>query len=374
MTVKLRQINTEDKKDVARFVDFPYQLYKDCDKWVPSLRSESINILNKQKHPFYEHSDADFYVVERDGQVLGRMAMLENRNYNKFRQTKTAFFGYFEVVREIEVARMLLSQAKKWTKTRGLTDIVGPRGVIGIDGSVLVDGFEHRPALAIPYNYPYYDEFIQDAGFEKLTDLLSGYVTGQHQMPERMHRLAEKVKKRRGFWIKRFESKAELKQWVPRIVEVHDEAFRQTASYYPPTQAEMKSVIDTILTIADPKLIKLVMKDQKIIGFIFAYYDIGVGLQKSNGRLFPFGWFHILRDQRRTKWLNVNGVGLLPEYQGLGGNTLLYTELQKTVNEAEQIEHIDVIQVDENNFKSVSDMENIGVQWYKRHRHYRLQI
>ena len=374
MSLQLRQINTDDKKDVARFVDFPFQLYKDCDKWVPSLRSEGINILNKRKHPFYEHSDADFYVVERDGHVLGRIAMLENRNYNKFRKTKTAFFGYFEVVQEIEVARMLLNQAKEWTKARGLADIIGPRGVIGIDGSVLVDGFEHRPALAIPYNYPYYDEFIQDAGFDKLTDLLSGYVTGQHQMPDRMHRLAEKVKKRRGFWIKRFESKAELKQWVPRIVEVHDEAFRQTASYYPPTQAEMKSVIDTILTIADPKLIKLVMKDQKIIGFIFAYYDIGVGLQKSNGRLFPFGWFHILRDQRRTKWLNVNGVGLLPEYQGLGGNTLLYTELQKTVNEAEQIEHIDVIQVDENNFKSVSDMENIGVKWYKRHRHYRLQI
>lgn len=157
---------------------------------------------------------------------------------------------------------------------------------------------------------------------------------------------------------------------MPRIIKVHREAFSSLHSYYPPTDAEIKMVVNTLLMIADPHLLKLVMKEQEIVGFIFAYHDISAALQKANGRLWPFGWYHLLRERRRTTWANINGLGLLPAYQGLGANTVLYTELQKTIH-AFNFEHIDVVQVDENNLKSYADMENIGVSWYKRHRHYR---
>lgn len=372
--MKVRKLDTDDRQDVAQFVDFPFVLYRHCAQWVPPIRSDARRILNRRKHPFYAHSVADFFVVESEGQTLGRVAMLENRRYNEYKQAQAAFFGYFDVVEDAQAAACLLETAVAWAQQRGLTEIIGPRGVIGIDGSVLVDGFEHRPALTIPYNYSYYDAFIRAAGFEKLTDLLSGYLPADYELPARLRRVAEKVKVRRGFWIKRFQTKRELRQWVPRILAVHRQAFRQTASYYPPSDAETAAVIDTVLIIADPQLIKLVMKDTEIVGFILAYHDISAGLQRVNGRLWPFGWMRVLWEKRRTEWLNINGVGMLPAYQGLGGNALLYTEIAKTVNSLAQFRHVDIVQVDEQNTKSISDMENIGVRWYKRHRHYRLSL
>lgn len=365
----IHQINADDKRDVQQFVNFPFTLYRECPLWVPPLRGDAAAILNRRQHPFYAHSDADFFLVEDNGQALGRIAALENRRYNNYRGSKTAFFGYFDAVNDPETACLLFAAVFEWARRRGLEDVIGPRGVIGIDGSVLVEGFEHRPALTIPYNFPYYDELIRAAGFARLTDLLSGYLPGNHTLPQRMHDIAAKMKQRRGFWVKQFASKREIRRWIPRIMAVQQAAFSQTRSFYPPTEQEVQRVINAALAIIDPRLVKLVMKGEEIAGFILAYHDVSAGLQKANGRLWPIGWLHILRERQGTGWLNINGLGLLPQYRGLGANAILYTELEKTV-QAAHFRHIDVVQVDEGNSKSRAEMEAIGVQWYKRHRHY----
>jgi ribosomal protein S18 acetylase RimI-like enzyme len=367
--MRLRQLDTQNGRDVAQFIEFPFTLYRECPQWVPPLRRNAALTLNRARHPFYEHSTADFFVVESAGQTVGRMAMLDNRHFNEFRQTRAAFFGYFDAVDDVEVARRLFTAGFEWAKKRGLDTVIGPRGVIGVDGSVLVDGFEHRPALAIPYNYPYYDALIRDAGFVKSADLLSGYLPADHILPERMRQIAAKVKTRRGFVIKTFANKAEIKRWLPRVLAVHQAAFSQTRSYYPPTPAEVEAVMATLLAIVDPRLVKLVLQDEKIVGFILALHDVSAGLKRANGRLFPFGWYHILREKRRTDWVNVSAVGLLPAYQGLGANVMLYVELADVIRQS-QFAHVEVIQVDEQNVKSRADMEAIGVRWTKRHRHY----
>ena len=376
--MQVRKLDTTRKDERARFVDFAFELYRDAPLWVPPLRGDAMKILDASKHPFYEHSLADFFVAEEDGRVLGRVAMLENRNYNAYHHSKAAFFGYFEVVERIEVARALLQTAKEWTAAHGLDTILGPRGVIGIDGSVLVEGFEHRPAIGIPWNYPYYDAFIKDSGFEKDTDYLSGYARGDHEIPQRLYDIAAKVKEKRGFWIKTFQSRAEIREWIPRALEIHRQAMSTLHTYYPPTEAETREVIGSLLTIADPSLIKLVMKraddgSDDIAGFIIAYHDVSAGLQKAKGRLFPFGWAYVLLDRRRTEWVNVNGLGLLPQYRGLGANAMLYTELRDTIA-SHGFKHIDTVQANETNFNSTSDHETLGVEWYKRHRHYKLTL
>ncbi len=369
--MQLRELDTTRKQERARFVDFVFDLYRDSPLWVPPLRSDAMNILDRSKHPYYEHSDADFFIVEEGNRTLGRIAMLENRNYNNYHNRKAAFFGYFEVIEDIKVARLLLAKAVEWAGARGLDSIIGPRGVAGIDGSILVEGFEHRPALTIPYNYPYYDAFIKDSGFEKDTDYLSGYTRGDHEIPARIYEIAARVKEKRGYWIKTFSSRGEIREWIPRAMAVHREAMSSLHSFYPPTENETRAVINTLLNIIDPSLIKLVMKGDDIAGFIISYHDVSAGLQKARGRLFPFGWFHILRDRRITKWANVNGLGLLPQYRGLGANAMLYTELRDTIA-SHGFKHVDIVQVNEANFNSRSDMETMGVQWYKRHRHYKL--
>ncbi|MGD2156395.1 MAG: GNAT family N-acetyltransferase [Anaerolineales bacterium] len=368
--MKIHQLDLANQKDVDRFVDFPFKLYQDCPQWVPPLISDARKALNPEKHSFYQHSEAAFFLAESEGQTLGRITAMDNRLFNEYRGASTAFFGFFEVIEDQKAAELLFNAVFDWARGRALNRVIGPRGLIGIEGGgILVEGFEHRPAMNIPYNYAYYDDFIQAQGFEKDTDHLSGYLSGNHQLPERLHKIAEKVKQRRGFWIKNFKTKDEMREWIPRVAAVHRQAFSQSHTFYPPTEAEMESISNTIITIADPPLIKLVMKGEQVIGFIFSYHDISAGLQRARGRLWPFGWIHLLIEKRRTKWANVNGVGLLPEYQGLGANSVLYTELEKSIRPY-GFEHVDVVQIDEKNFKSFSDMESIGVQWYKRHRAY----
>ena len=368
--MQVRRIDGLCRRDRGRFVMFPFSLYRGCPEWVPPMVAGEMALL-KRRHPFFEHSEADFFVAEEGKQVLGRIAVMENRNCNAYRGTESAFFGCFDAVQDREVAQALFDAAYQWARERGLTEMLGPRGWIGADATgVLVEGFEHRPALNVSYNYPYYDDLVRSAGLDPDTDHLSGYLPADYQLPSRFYELAAKVSARRGLRIKTFHTRAEMREWVPRVAEVHRRAFEGTHTFYPPTEREIQALAETIISVAEPGLIKLVLRGDEIVGFILAYRDLSAGLQRARGRVWPLGWAHLLWERRHATWVDVNGLGLLPEYQGLGGNVLLYTELSASVR-AHGFRHVDVVMVDEHNSRSRADMEAIGVRWYKRHRCYR---
>jgi hypothetical protein len=370
MTVHIHKIDTNRWEDVCRFVDFPFKLYHDCPQWAPPLRGGARRNLDRGKHPFYQHSTADFFLAERDGQTLGRIAAINNRNYNAYRGARRAFFGYFDAVEDVEVAQALFEAVFEWARAQGLDEIGGPKGLLGADESyVLVDGFEHRAAMGVTYNFPYYERLIQAVGFQKDTDYFSGYIEGERQLPARYFSIADRVKRRSGFQIKTFRNKREIRRWIPRVLQAHREALQDTHTYYPPTDRELDTIIDTVFAILDPRLVKLVMKGDQIVGFLLVYHDLSAALQETEGRLWPLGWFNILRERRRTRWANINGLGVLPEYQGLGATALIYTELAKTLQQF-NFQHIDVVQVEEGNIKSRNEIEGIGVTWYKTHRGY----
>ena len=372
--LEINKLNWARRQDIREFVIFPFRLYRDCPQWVPPLVGSILDDLNPDKHPFFKHSEAQLFLARNQARVLGRLAVMENRRFNQFRGEKTAFFGFYDVIEDLEVSQALFQAAFDWSRERGLNRIVGPRGLIGSDSSgVLVEGFDFRAAMGLPYNYPYYGQFIQEAGFQKDTDHLSGYARGDQILPERLHRIARRIQQRRGFEVIHFTSKEEMKSWVPRVREVHRQAFEGSHSFYPPTEEEMDSIANTIISVADPGLIKLIQKDGQLIGFIFAYPDITAGIQRARGRIWPLGWLHLLQERRRTDWVNINGVGVLPAYQGMGVNAILYTEIKKSVEEY-GFEHIEVVQVNEVNFESRSDMETMEVKWYKKHRSYQRDL
>lgn len=369
--MKIRTLNTENRSDVRRFVNFPLALYADCPQWVPSLMSSAKATMNRRKHPFYRHSDADFFLAEEGREVVGRIAVLENRRYNDYNRRTAAFFYNFDAVDDANVARALFDAAAEWAANRGLDTLLGPKGFLRSDApGVLIEGFEHRAALSMPYNYAYYPQLVEAAGFEKEIDYLSGYVTKGDDLSERFYALAERIKERRGLWVKSFKSKRELRSWIPRIQRVNNEAFTEVWGYYPLDDAEVQMIGKQLLTVANPRMMKVVMKDDDIAGFAFVFPDISDALKKTGGRLWPFGWIRILSEFKRTRRMSGNGVGLLPEYQGMGGSALLYVELAKTLKATNAI-HCDVAQAMETNVKSLGDMNAVGVQWYKRHRVYR---
>jgi len=368
--MRVRKLDTERPSDIRAWVRFPFELYKRCAQWVPPFIADEKRLLDRRKHPFYRHSEADFFLAEDSGQTVGRIAVMENRHYNQHYGVREAFFGLFETIDDAQVSGALFEAAFNWARQRGLARMLGPRGLLPTDNcGILVKGFEHRPAMGVSYNLAYYGALVEAAGFTKRDDSLSGYLGRAQGLPQRLLDLADRVKERRGFWIKTFRDKRELRAWAPRAARVFLEAFGQNDMFYPPTPAELQMMIGSILAIAAPRYMKLVMKGEEIVGFVFTYPDVSAGLQRAKGRLWPLGWYHILRERKRTLWANGNGIGVLPEYQGLGASVLLYAEAVRTLWDS-PFQHVDVVQVGEQNVKSRSMAEELGVTWYKTHRSY----
>ena len=368
--MNIYSLNLSNQKDLRMFIRFPFDLYKDCPQWVPPLLNDARNAFDPEKHPFFKHGELKLFLAEKKGRVIGRIAVMDNRHYNEYLSESTAFFGFYDVIDDAEISGALFDSAFEWARNRGLTKIIGPRGLISTENTgVLVEGFEHRAAVGLAYNYSYYDKLVMGSGFSKKSDSFSGYATADQMMPERLIKIAERIKERRGFKVVHFQDMNDKDAWIPQVLKVLTRSFEVHPGYCPPTQDELQIAADNLLAIADPRLIKLVRKEEQVIGFIFAYHDITAGLQRAKGRLWPIGWLHLLAERRRTKWVNINGVGVLPEYQGMGVNAILYTEIKKSVDQFD-FDHVDVVQVGEDNFQSRSDMENMGIHWYKNHRTY----
>jgi hypothetical protein len=260
-----------------------------------------------------------------------------------------------------------------------------------------VKGFEHRPAFGLPYNPSYYPGLIESAGFQPERDALSGYLGPDIRFPPRVHQLAERIARRRGLRIARYRTRKDLRAFVPGMKALYNSALRGTAGNAPLTDDEARMLANQLLWFSDPRLLKVIMKvadprqgadgprevpdraqgaaapsraREEPVGFLMAYPDISAALQKTRGRLFPFGWITLLREFRRTEWLNINGAGLLPEYRGSGGTAVLYSELFKAVVETGQFKHADIVQIGTENKNMLRELEHFGVDFYKLHRTY----
>jgi hypothetical protein len=373
--VSIEKVDTGNKKQVKEFIEFQYQLYRDCKQWVPPIYDDMYLALNREKHPFHQHSDADFFLAMKDGKVAGRISVFENKVFNAYHHVKKGCFCYFDSLDDQEVADALFNTAFDWAKPRGLDTMVGPKPFSVIDGyGILIDGFEHRQMMTMAnYNYAYYQKLVENQGFEKEVDFCSAHVKiSEFKIPERVHRIAQHVQERGTLTVKRFKNKKEVVAWADRIGEAYNKSMVNNWEYYPLSPGEIKLVLDSILVIADYRLIKILLDGDKIVGYLLAFPDVSAGLQKARGKLFP-GILHLLLSLKTTKWLALDGIGILPEYKGHGGNALVYSEMEKTVREFSFTDG-DCVNIAETAKDMRSDLENLGAKLYKTHRVYRKAI
>lgn len=370
--LKIEKIDPSLKQQVIRFTRLPYRLYANHPQWVPPLLMDVEGQLDKQKHPFYEHSQADFFVASRNGRDVGRIAALENKHFNEYHGKKQAQLYLFECEDDQEAANALFDQVFEWSKSRGLDHVVGPKGFSVFDGyGIQVEGYEHRQMMSMMnYNYPYYVKLVENYGFTKEVDFVSCYLARDaFNLPDRVHRIIERVKQRGDFAVRNFRNKKELRAWANRIGRAYNDTFVNNWEYYPLTDREIKFILDTIMMVADPQLIKIITHKENTVGFLFAFPDLSAALQRAKGRLLPFGIADLMLEARRTKWVSLNGAGVLPEFQGRGGNALLYGEMEKTLHDY-QYEHADLTQVAETAVQMRQDLINVGGKAYKNHRVY----
>jgi hypothetical protein len=191
------------------------------------------------------------------------------------------------------------------------------------------------------------------------------------QIPERVQRITQRVMERGGLKVKHFKNKSELIAWAPRIGKAYNNAFVRNWEYYPLTQREIDFVVANIMTIADHRLIKIITHGDDVVGFLFAFHDVSAALQRSHGNLFPFGLIDLLLELKRTDTVSVNGMGILPEFQGHGGNAILYSEMGHTLLGFKQFVHVEMTQVAETTEQMRADLKNLNGVEYKNHRVYR---
>ncbi len=373
--MEIRPLNPTDHDDVRRFIDLPFQLYRDDPRWVPPFVNEVRTQLDPQRHPFYQHSQAAFFLALDGTQTVGRISVLDNARYNEYHGKRTAFFYHVDMVNDRAVSRALFAAAADWARRRGLDLLWGPKGFAPTDGQgVLVEGFDQRPAMGIPYNFSYYPDLYVDAGFEKQLDFVSAYMDRQIGLPEHFIEVAEKVRQRRGLTVRNFRNKKEMRPLIPRFANVYNQSFVEVQGYTPMTEIEIQVASQRILTVADPTMIKLLFKGDEIVGFVLAYPDLSAAIQRSRGRMWPTGWLHLMREFKRTEWINFNGAGILPQYRGVGGNAMLYAEMYKTLIDRTQYNYGDFVQVQETNMRMIQELAAVGVRPYKKHRVYRMAL
>ena len=264
----------------------------------------------------------------------------------------------------------LFEAAAEYARQQGLNKIIGPRGFSALDSlGLLSDGFEFRPAFGIPYNPPYYTSLVEEAGFQMTEEIVSGFMKQDFYRDPKIELIAQRVQERRGLTIARFRTRRDLRKLLPQLHDLYNNAIKGTTGNFPITLEEAKTMADQLLWFADPSLIKIVMKGSRPVGFLFAYPDISIALQRTKGRLFPFGWLTILQELHNSQSLNVNGAGMIDEFRGSGGTAILFNEILKS-SENSRYTHAEIVQVSADNQRMLQELSNLGITFHKKHRLY----
>lgn len=371
-------IKVDTKALRKEFVEFQYTLYRDCKQFVPPFKIDIYTMMNEKKHPFYDHSISEFFLAKRDGKVVGKLSMLINRPFNEYHGTKDSEFYLFDCIDDQEVANALFDHATRWTLNHGMNRIVGPKGYGPLDGyGIQVEGFEHRQMMnMMNYNYPYYQRLVENYGFVKEVDFVSSYTRlDEFVLPEKIKKAIEIAKRRGSLTVKSFKNKKEILSWKDKLRDAYNKSFVKNWEYYPLSDRELKFVVDNAIGFVIPGIVKFILdKDGETVGFVLPFPDASAAMQKNKGKLGPIEILRLMRELKRTEWLDFNGIGILPEYQGMGGNALLMEALESAARSQPRFVHAELTQVAETATQMRKDLANLGVKFYKNHRVYKKEL
>ncbi|MCC5940281.1 MAG: GNAT family N-acetyltransferase [Balneolaceae bacterium] len=367
-THQITFVTTKDEK--KSFVHFPYNHYKDDQFWVAPLLIEQKKLLNPEKNPFFNNAEIAFFNATLNDKPAGRIAAIIDHRYNRYHNTKTGFFGFFESVDKVETSDLLFKVAEDWLREQGMEQVLGPANPGMMDEiGVLVEGFDKYPSILMPYNKPYYDKLITNAGYQKEMDLLTYLVTQDSVDRDRATRAVEIVKKRLpGISIRKIKLK-KIRDEVKIIREIFNSSWKNNWGFIPLSTEEFDALAADLKTIVDDDFAHIAEIDGKPVGFSVALPDYNQIFRNMNGRLLPFGIFKILWNKNKINKIRTALMGVLPEYQGKGIDVLLHREaiengLKKDVYSSE------VGWILENNIQMVRVAEKIGGTIDKRYRMY----
>jgi GNAT superfamily N-acetyltransferase len=327
----------ESRRDLCKFIDFHNELYKGNPYHVPNLYFDEMNTFRKDKNAAFDFCEAEYFMAYRDGKAVGRVAAIINHSANKKWERESVRFGWIDFVDDIEVSKALFKAVEDYGKSKGMKEIVGPLGFTDMDPEgMLLYGYDQLGTQATAYNYPYYPEHMDRmGGWEKDNDYVEYKLYVPEEMPEKYATIAKMIQKRYNLQVKKLKRNEIYGEngYGKKIFNVVNETFKDLYGYSKLTDRQIEQYVKMYLPMADLDLITIIedwnTPDHKVVGVGISIPSLARALQKCGGKLFPFGWWHILRALKfhKTEVVDLLLVGVLPEYRQKGANALLFYDL-----------------------------------------------
>ncbi len=336
MSVQIKVASS--KKEMKIFARFGNKMYKDNKFYVPSMPLDDLNTFDKEYNAAYEFSEAEFYLAYKDGEVVGRVAAIINHKANEAWKVKQVRFGWIDFIDDLEVSEALLNAVVEFGKARGMNQIVGPLGFTDFDPEgMLVEGFDRLSTMALIYNYPYYPEHMKKHGYYKETGWVEYRITLPESVPERHKKIAEAVRERYNLKLLKKTRRQIMKEnYGQKVFKLINETYCVLYGYSLLSEKQIDQFVGVYLSLIDTKMLTFVEDAEgNLIGAAITMPSLSKALQASRGEIFPFGWWHLFKAMfwKKPDTLDMLLIGVRPDYQNKGVNSLLMVDLIETYKE-----------------------------------------
>lgn len=327
-SVTIRPVRT--RRELKRFIEVPFRLYRDQPLWVPPLKLERRLFLSRRMNAFFSHGETEYFLAYREGRVVGRISAHVNHAFNDYQQKNWGWFGFLEFEQDPEVLQALLDGAASWLREQGRERMVGPASFAMNDESgVLIEGFDLRPMVLQPWNPPYYQQLIEQSGMTKAMDLLMWNleVSDRDKVLPVIFELAEKVQSEHGIRVRPMRRR-QLRKDMDAFAEVYNAAWSKNWDFVPYSKKDLDSYAQELQLVFDKHWFMIAEREDtgEVVGMAITVPDVNQVLARMKGRLLPLGWWHFLNKGRTVDRVRVGFLGVKPEYQHTGVAAKLYVE------------------------------------------------
>lgn len=364
----------KNRQELKTFIDLPYLLYRNSKIWVPPLLIEEKRKFSAKTNPMLLHCDFKLFLLFLNGKPVGRVSAFVDRLAVDFWKAPIGLFGSYECIDSSVGSTLLLETARTWLKERGMRRMRGPWSFASQEWGFVVKGFDTPPMILAPYNPDYYNKQMVDFGLKKAKDLLVFEADARrgYEIPEIYLKAANEIAQKNGISVRALNLK-KLKDDVKAIVEVTNKSIRPNWGFVPVTEAEADDIVRSMKEIVDPDLVLIAEAGGRAVGFVVVLPDLNLILKGLKGRLFPFGFLRLLFGMKKIHQYRIWALGVIPEYQRLAIDTLLYVKLHDALRAKGAI-RVEANYVLEDNVMMKNPIIRLGFKEVKKYRVYEMPI
>ena len=372
MSVEIKEV--QSRRELREFVNFPEKLYRHNPYYVPPLEFDQMDTLDQKKGAAQEFCDSKLYLAYKDGKLAGRVAAIVNRLANKQWNHKEVRFGWYDFIDDREVSKALMDKVEEFGRKYGMESVVGPLGFTDFDPEgLLIEGFDRLSTMALIYNYPYYVDHIEEMGFQKDADWIEYKIEVPKALPERVARMANIIEQRANVHVTPLTRKLiKEKDYAHKIFKIINECYKNLYNFTVLPEKMADKYIGFYLKVLDLNYVSLVENDKdEIVAFGITMPSIVRALQRSRGKLFPFGWWYLAKSLffKREDGVEMLLVGVNPEYRNSGVNTLVQLDMFKKYTDA-GVKWAETNAILETNIKNQGQFKEFDRECKKRRRSY----